>query len=217
MSVRPLSATELARLLEAERQGGPFLAYRDGAGDLCVLALTGRDHLTVGRLEQNDLELGWDPQVSRTHAEFERVGATWVLSDEGLSRNGSFVNNERISGRHRLKEGDVVRVGRTSLVFRAPGPPSDSTVAADPAMLVRLTDAERRVLTALCRPFAAAGESAIPATNRQIADELHLSPAGVKKHIRRLFEKLDIADLPQYQKRTELAQRALQLGLVHAA
>jgi DNA-binding CsgD family transcriptional regulator len=81
-------------------------------------------------------------------------------------------------------------------------------------MLVRLTDAERRVLTALCRPFASTSESAIPATNRQIADELHLTPAGVKKHIRRLFAKLDIADLPQYQKRTELAQRALELGLV---
>jgi ATP/maltotriose-dependent transcriptional regulator MalT len=79
---------------------------------------------------------------------------------------------------------------------------------------VRLTDGERRVLVALCRPLAARRGAAIPASNREIAAELHLSTDGVKTHVRALFAKLGIEDLPQYRKRTELARRALDLGLV---
>jgi DNA-binding NarL/FixJ family response regulator len=36
----------------------------------------------------------------------------------------------------------------------------------------------------------------------------------VKTHIRSLFAKLGVADLPQFQKRTELARRAVEHGLV---
>ena len=79
---------------------------------------------------------------------------------------------------------------------------------------MRLTEGERRVLLALCRPLAAPGGSAIPAGNREIAEELHITPDGVKTHIRALFAKLGIADLPQYRKRTELARRALESGLI---
>ena len=84
---------------------------------------------------------------------------------------------------------------------------------ADPAALARLTEGERRVLVSLCRPLAEGG-AAVPKTNKEIADELHLTVAGVKTHIRALFTKLDIEDLPQFRKRTELATRALQSGLV---
>ena len=43
---------------------------------------------------------------------------------------------------------------------------------------------------------------------------LHISPDGVKTHIRTLFTKFGIEDLPQYHKRTALARRALDTGLV---
>jgi hypothetical protein len=209
-----LTPSELARIIEAERGGAPFLAFKQGAGTLCLEPLDGRVRLAVGRAEHNDLALDWDPQVSRAHAQLELVGREWTLVDDGLSRNGSFVNGERLVGRRRLCDGDVLRLGRTSLVFRDPIIAGASTAAADPAALVRLTDAERRVLVALCRPLSGGGGGAIPATNRAIADELHLSLAGVKTHIRALFAKLDIEDLPQYGKRTELAQRAVGAGLV---
>jgi DNA-binding CsgD family transcriptional regulator len=208
-----LSPVELAALHEAERQG-PFLAYRDGSGDLRLMPLEGVERATIGRVEDNDLALGWDPEVSRTHAQLELVGGDWTLLDEGLSRNGSFINGDRVAGRRRLVDGDTLRVGRTSVVFRAPGPAAESTAVTDAAALVRLTDGERRVLVALCRPLAAPGGSGVPAGNREIADELHLSPAGVKTHTRALFAKLGIDDLPQYRKRTELARRALEAGLV---
>jgi hypothetical protein len=74
------------------------------------------------------------------------------------------------------------------------------------------------VLVALCAPFAADGGPApAPATNAEIAAALNLSIDGVKTHVRALFTKLAVGDLPQYQKRTELARRALERGLVTRA
>jgi len=208
-----LSPSELAALREAERHGA-FLAYRDGSGDLRLMPLEDLERATIGRLDENDVALGWDPEVSRVHAQLERVGGDWTLVDDGLSRNGSFVNGERLAARRRLVDGDTVRVGRTSVVFRGPSPAAESTAAADAAAVVRLTDSERKVLVALCRPLAAPGGPGVPAGNREIAEELHLSVAGVKTHTRALFAKLAIGDLPQYRKRTELARRALETGLV---
>ncbi len=201
-------------MLEAEREGAPFLAYRDAAGELRLRPLRDLERATLGRSEHNEVSLAWDQEVSRTHAQLEHVGGDWTLVDDGLSRNGSFVNGERVRGRRRLDDGDIVRLGRTSLLFRAPGPGIESTAVADAAALVRLSDAERRVLVALCRPLATPGQTAVPASNREIADELQLSLDGVKTQIRSLFAKLAIEDLPQYRKRTELAQRALDVGLV---
>jgi pSer/pThr/pTyr-binding forkhead associated (FHA) protein len=211
-----LAPAQLASLVDAARAGAPFLAYKDGAGDLQIEPLEQVERVTIGRGEDNRLALAWDPEVSRAHAQLELVGGEWTLVDDGLSRNGSFVNGERIVGRRRLDDGDVMRIGRTSLLYRAPMPRFETTAAADRAALVRLTDAQRRVLVALCRPLATAGGGGIPAGNRQIAEELHLSEAGVKTHIRGLFAKLGIDELPQYRKRTELARRALDLGLVSA-
>jgi DNA-binding NarL/FixJ family response regulator len=71
------------------------------------------------------------------------------------------------------------------------------------------------VLVALCAPLLGPGVAA-PAANGEIAERLSLSPAGVKTHIRALFSKLDVEDLPQNRKRAELARRALEAGLVTA-
>lgn len=209
-----LTPAELTSLLAAERKGGAFLAYRDGAGDLRLRPLEGVTSVTIGRGEDNDFQLDWDAEVSRTHAQLVLIGGEWTIVDDGLSRNGSFVNGERIVGRRRLIDGDVVRLGRTALNFRAPPLAPESTAISDLAAHVRLTQGERRVLVALCRPVGLAGGPGVPAGNREIAAELHISPDGVKAQVRALFVKLAIEDLPQYRKRTELARRALESGLV---
>jgi FHA domain/Bacterial regulatory proteins, luxR family len=209
-----LSPSELEALLETERRGVPFIAHKDGAGRLCLFSLDGLEQATIGRLDHNQLALSWDPEVSRTHAQLELIGGDWMLADDGLSRNGSFVNGERVPGRRRLVDGDLLRMGKTALVFRAPRASAESTVAAGNAPLVRLTEAELRVLVALARPMVEPGAPNVPASNTEIAASLQLSLAGVKTHLRALFAKLGIEDLPQYRKRTELAQRALELGLV---
>ena len=66
------------------------------------------------------MALSWDDQVSSIHAELTRLGEDWLLIDDGLSRNGSFVNGERLSGRCRLRDGDRLRFGATEVTFHAP-------------------------------------------------------------------------------------------------
>lgn len=213
-----LSPAEHKAMLDAERRGETFLAFRDGLGDLRLLVLEGRDRLAVGRMVGNDLVLDWDPKVSRSHAQLERVGSDWTVVDDGLSRNGTQVNGERIHVRTRLHDGDVVRLGRTTMVFRAPVERPASTLVETGRPTPRLTEAERRVLVALCAPYLAdRGPAPAPASNREIAEALSLSLDGVKSQVRALFLKLEIGDLPQGRKRVELARRALEDGLVTRA
>ena len=70
------------------------------------------------------------------------------------------------------------------------------------------------MLIALCRPFKDAGKHATPATNKQIAEEVFLGVDAVKVHLRALFAKFGVEDLPQNSKRAALVERALQSGLI---
>jgi DNA-binding SARP family transcriptional activator len=141
-----LPPSELAALLETERRGARFVAYKDGDGRLCLFLLDELERATIGRLEHNQLALGWDAEVSRTHAQLELVGGEWMLLDDGLSRNGSFVNDERVPGRRRLADGDVLRLGRTTLVFRAPRIAVESTAVADAPALPPRARMDFRIL-----------------------------------------------------------------------
>ena len=70
------------------------------------------------------------------------------------------------------------------------------------------------MLVALCRPFKDGGSFATPATNPEIAAELFLSVEAVKTHMRVLFQKFGVEDLPQTRKRLALVERALQSGII---
>jgi class 3 adenylate cyclase len=111
------SAHDLEDVIELRRRGEPFLVYRDKAGAQRVFVLEHDRTVTLGRGEGVDVCLAWDPSVSLVHAEAIAVGAHWLIGDDGVSRNGTFVNGERVSGRRRLRHGDVIRVGRTELEF----------------------------------------------------------------------------------------------------
>ncbi len=150
------SATELQRQLDAENIGDPFLVYRDGNGEQLIVPLAARSRATIGRSEGSMVDLGFDEEVSRVHAELERVGDEWTLSDDGLSRNGTSVNRTRVARRQRLRDRDLLRVGRTGILFRAPGgerSPGATRTASEGEPARHVTDAQRRVLVALCRPF----------------------------------------------------------------
>jgi DNA-binding CsgD family transcriptional regulator len=206
--------SELQERMAADRRGAPYLLYRDRGGTQRIHALdTTADRLILGRDPASDIPLDWDAQVSRAHAQLERIGAEWAIVDDGLSRNGTFVNGERLHGRRRLVNTDVVRCGDTVLVFRAPLAGSDATVAAGKAPPI-ISDAQRRVLVALCRPFRDGGAFATPASNQQIAAELCVSTDAVKTQIRGLFQRLEVEDLPQNRKRVRLVELAFHHGLV---
>jgi DNA-binding CsgD family transcriptional regulator len=215
---RPESAQELKEVIELQRSGAAFLRYRDGAGVLRLFPLDATTpHTTIGRSEQNSIALPWDEYVSGVHAEIREIGGEWTLSDEGLSRNGTFVNGERVSRLHRLRDGDAVRIGGTVIAFHAPAAVTSvlpTSVAVDDARSVRVTDAQRRVLVALCRPYAREGGFHAPASNQAIADELFLSVDAVKGHLRTLFAAFGVDGLPQNQKRARLADLALGWGLI---
>jgi hypothetical protein len=211
------SPEELKARLEAERAGEPFLVYRDGDGIQHLITLdAGVERIAVGRRPEADLALTWDSEVSRLHAVLERVAGEWTVVDDGLSANGTFTGPHRIGGRRRLVEGDVLRFGRTLVTFRDPldlgaGATSRGT---DLAAVARISPAQRQVLVALCRPFAGNPGLASPPTNQDIAGALFLSVDAVKTHLRLLFAKFGIEDLPQNQKRMELVRRAMGSGLV---
>jgi hypothetical protein len=212
-----VSAPELKAQIEAERAGRPFLVFRDGEGEQAILAIEANAELWVGRSGSADVQLEWDEEVSALHAQIEVVRDECTLVDDGLSRNGSFVNEERVHGRRHLRDGDALRFGRTSVVYRRPGEDApEATVAAGrlPAAAT-VSPAQRKVLLALCRPYKDGDPFATPATNQQIGEELHLGVDAVKTHMRALFEKLEVGDLPQNQKRVALAERALQTGIVN--
>jgi hypothetical protein len=204
-----------ARLL-AERGGRPFLVYQDGGGvqRLVVLEDPARP-LSIGRSEQTDVAFTWDAQVSRLHAQLECAAGEWLVVDDGLSSNGTFVNGQRIAGRRRLVDGDLIRVGGTVMLFRGPARGPAPTVRAGTAVTVdQLTDSQRKVLAALCRPYGGASHVASPASNQQIAAELYLSLDAVKANLRSMYQLFGVASLPQNQKRGQLAERAIAWGLV---
>ena len=89
-------------------------------------------------------------------------------------------------------------------------------IASDAISAAGVSPAQKRVLVALCRPFKDGAAFATPAGNQEIAAELHLSVDAVKTHLRALFEKFDLSEVPQNQKRVTLVQRAMQSGLISA-
>ena len=214
-ALRSVTPRELAERIAAERLGLPFLVHLDGERRQHIVMLPAAGTaVSIGRGPSAGVPLSWDTEVSRLHAVLEHVADEWTISDEGLSRNGSFVNGRRLLGRHRLRDGDAIAVGHTVIVFRAGAVTAARTTATTRDMAPpELTPAQARVLRALCGPDGAGGFTG-PSTNREIAEELFLGVETVKTHLHTMFEVFGLTALPQNRKRGELMRRAVEAGLV---
>jgi pSer/pThr/pTyr-binding forkhead associated (FHA) protein len=191
----------MASYLEVWKREGPELVPLDGA------------RITIGSHLSNDVVLSADRTVSRLHAVLEAFPAGWSLRDMG-SRNGTFVNGQKLPGERVLAPGDEVRIGRTRLVVRGSGHGERTTTeAAQPAPV--LTRRERDVLVALCRPVLSGDVFTEPASIRAVAAELVVSEAAVKQHLLNLYDKFAIYGVDN--RRLELANQAIRRGAVSIA
>ncbi len=102
----------------------PRLTVKAGGRVIKEIELKG--DLTIGRAEDNDLEL-LDPKVSRHHARIKLEGGTFILSDLG-SANGTQVNGVRITEAHILRHGERIGIGDAELLYQEPGKSVQDTV-----------------------------------------------------------------------------------------
>lgn len=85
------------------------------------------EHCLLGRTGHAALGLGGDPTVSRAHARLRRISDGRLLM-ETVSPVGVEVNGRPVE-RRVLADGDVIGLGRSLLLARAPMEPADADVA----------------------------------------------------------------------------------------
>jgi len=193
----------------------PFLRFVASAGSPSVFPLpSDRLRLTIGRSPRADVVIRHDPEISRVHALLERLGGSWFVVDDGMSSNGSYVNEERVENRRRLAHLDKLRVGNTTLEYNDPAERPEQETQPDPDPVPRrLSARQRAVLVELARPLVEQA-SALPASNREIAARLELSEDAVRAHLRRLVEMFDLAELHPDDKRVRLAELVRYIGVL---
>lgn len=75
--------------------------------------------VVVGRSSKADIQVDQE-SVSRNHARFAQDGGRVMVEDLG-STNGTFVNDDPIDGATQLRNGDLIKIGRTIFKFIAGG------------------------------------------------------------------------------------------------
>jgi len=83
------------------------------------VSLDGRAETWIGRSPENEIVLP-DSEVSRRHAKVVRDSDGWSIVDNG-SQNGVVIAGRRVSS-HRLRDGDIIRIGTYDLQFAAHSP-----------------------------------------------------------------------------------------------
>ncbi len=92
-----------------------YLVIREGAKWSDVFRLVPGQAATIGRAPTCQIVLK-DDRCSRNHVEVFFSGGQWVLRDLD-SRNGTMIGSQRITGDHLLHAGDIIRIGRSQLIF----------------------------------------------------------------------------------------------------
>jgi len=98
----------------------------------CLISLNATDDLREFALPKAAVLVGSDPAndlvvrgetVSRRHATIEYRDGRYEVADLS-STNGTFVNNQRVTGSMPIKKGDEIRFGQSRFVFWVPATPS---------------------------------------------------------------------------------------------
>jgi pSer/pThr/pTyr-binding forkhead associated (FHA) protein len=90
----------------------------------------GSDEVNLGRDIVNEIIIN-DPEISRKHARFLRVGSSYKLEDLG-STNGTYVNGQRLMGPHQLTSGELIMFGENvGMVFERVSFDPDATLISE--------------------------------------------------------------------------------------
>jgi pSer/pThr/pTyr-binding forkhead associated (FHA) protein len=100
---------------DAENQQKALLRILLPSGDVFDRQLD-RVETQMGKGPRNDIVIA-DPAVSTSHAVIRVEGGVYTITDLG-SRNGTFVNGERIGEPRKLNHGDVIGLGLSKMTFR---------------------------------------------------------------------------------------------------
>jgi len=205
----------------------PVLVYVDPAGCHRSFALTDRGVVTLGRRPEADVCLPWDAGISRLHAELIHRAGEWMIADDGLSQNGTLVNGLPVDGRRRLRDGDLITIGRTSLTFCGPSSNASEGEAGEnvdvtmslPEMRPAwsYSEQQQQILRELCRPLCEDGEGVRPASNLEIADALALGEHVVDSELDSVAHSFGYAQLATDERRLRTALTALRSGLVDSS
>jgi adenylate cyclase len=114
----------------AELSPAPFLKFEDGDGR--EIPLISGSVWKIGRGEQNAIVLIHD-LVSRNHAMIQQLedGEFYLIDMD--SRNGSFLNGQRLTAPAALRDGDHLLFGKSRLCFRNPARAATGPSPHDPA------------------------------------------------------------------------------------
>src|SRR5581483_5571167 len=146
----------------------------------------------IGKGPRNDLVLA-DPAVSSAHAVIRAEGDQYSISDIG-SRNGTFVNGQRLTEPQRLNHGDVIGLGLSKLTFRRAADDTSTTLAADRTLIIQRPAPPPLTEESLANAVIAAG-LATPADVQRLRDEgsgRKLSTALIEE---RLASEVSLRDL----------------------
>jgi FHA domain-containing protein len=114
-------SAEATGLHSAAPQGGmdgadPCLIVERAPGHVPGMEYEIGDGAVLGRGEQAEIRLD-DPFASSAHARLIRQGGVVVLEDMG-STNGTYLNEELLSGPQPLHPGDRVRIGDSEFTYQ---------------------------------------------------------------------------------------------------
>jgi pSer/pThr/pTyr-binding forkhead associated (FHA) protein len=118
LGVTPFEITLSSVKPDADNQQKATLKILLPSGDLFDREIT-KVETQIGKGPRNDIVIA-DPAVSTSHALLRAEGNTYSVRDVG-SRNGTYVNGERLTEIRQINHGDVIGIGLTKLTLRVSG------------------------------------------------------------------------------------------------
>ena len=163
-----------------QTDSGAYLVVRSAGRWSDVFRLSPPGEVVLGRASSNQIVIRTE-QASRQHSRIRWVSPSWTIEDLG-SRNGTYVNGQKLTGPQELTDGDVIEIGGFVVNFvrridggvGAPVTTGDSgsqatddqiTMGPDAASI---TDTRRRSMYLHGRPDAGAAASASQSASRRL-------------------------------------------------